>query len=97
MLSKESAPTLVTLGADSTMRSPVMTLTLGKLMLSDVPVATAMLPEKVVQVASADASPAFCTVEVADALHAACAVPATAASTGRAYLSMMERVWKGYC
>lgn len=46
-------------------KSPVMWVMPSRAMLSLVPVAMAMLPEKVVQEARADASPAFWMVVVA--------------------------------
>lgn len=52
-------------------RSPVIFLTPLMAMSSVVPVATAMLPEKVEQEARAVASPAFWMVSVAVALQAA--------------------------
>jgi len=61
---KLSAPMVVMFEFPTTETSPVTTLTLLKLRLSDVPVAMAIFPLKVVQDAKAEASPEFWTVLV---------------------------------
>merc|ERR1712137_422256 len=73
--------------AVSAIRSPLIFLTPGKEMSSVVPVAMAMLPEKVEQEAMALASPAFWMVVVAETLQAAYA-PLAAARAGRAIFIM---------
>jgi hypothetical protein len=60
---------LVMFGTMLMERSPVIVRTLGKFIESDVPVAIAILPEKVEQVARAEASPAFSMVAVAEVLQ----------------------------
>lgn len=65
-----SAPKVVMFGAFSTTILPVTARTSGMLIASVVPVATAMLPEKVSHEARAVASPEFWMVRVPDALHA---------------------------
>lgn len=69
--SRSVAPMRLMLALAGATRLPLRTLMPPKEMSSVVPVAMAMLPEKVEQVATADASPAFWTVMVAEVLHSA--------------------------